>query len=145
MVAPLEHVPYASIGFPAMGILDDAIREHIELKRKHGAAEDELQRQEEEALGPARREVAPTQTQDGNGSAEPAAEEASAEAAEAEASVEPPPTVEPEAAPEPAASEPASPEAASPESQVPFDAPELDPDPEPEPGEPAPPAAELDP
>ena len=43
MVAPLEHVPYASIGFPPMGILDDAIREHIELKRKHGAAEDELQ------------------------------------------------------------------------------------------------------
>jgi hypothetical protein len=41
-----------------MGILDDAIREHLELKRKHGVAEEELQRQEEEALGPARRDVA---------------------------------------------------------------------------------------
>jgi hypothetical protein len=36
-----------------MGILDDAIREHLELKRRHGVTEDELQRQEEEALGPA--------------------------------------------------------------------------------------------
>jgi hypothetical protein len=41
-----------------MGILDDAIREHLELKRKHGVAEEELQRQEEEALGPARRDMA---------------------------------------------------------------------------------------
>ena len=41
-----------------MGILDDAIREHLELKRKHGVSEDELERQEEEALGPARREAA---------------------------------------------------------------------------------------
>jgi hypothetical protein len=62
-----------------MGILDDAIREHLELKRKHGAAEDELERQEEEALGPARREVAPAQTQDGNGAGEPTAAELSAD------------------------------------------------------------------
>ena len=41
-----------------MGILDDAIREHLELKRKHGVPEDEVERQEEEALGPARRDVA---------------------------------------------------------------------------------------
>ncbi|MEY2477338.1 MAG: hypothetical protein QOG87_2653 [Actinomycetota bacterium] len=41
-----------------MGILDDAIRQHLELKRKHGVPEDELERQEEEALGPARRQVA---------------------------------------------------------------------------------------
>ncbi len=39
-----------------MGVLDDAIREHLELKRSHGAAEDEVQQQEKEALGPARRE-----------------------------------------------------------------------------------------
>ena len=57
-----------------MGILDDAIREHLELKRKHGVPEDELQRQEEEALGPARREVA-QQHEDG----EPEAAEAAAE------------------------------------------------------------------
>jgi hypothetical protein len=41
-----------------MGILDDAIREHLELKRRHGVPEDEVERQEEEALGPARRDVA---------------------------------------------------------------------------------------
>jgi hypothetical protein len=41
-----------------MGVLDDAIKEHLELKRRHGVPEEELQRQEEEALGPARREVA---------------------------------------------------------------------------------------
>ena len=39
-----------------MGVLDDAIREHLELKRRHGAGEDEVRRQEAEALGPARRE-----------------------------------------------------------------------------------------
>ena len=38
-----------------MGVLDDAIREHLELKRQRGAAEAELARQEAEALGPARR------------------------------------------------------------------------------------------
>ena len=46
-----------------MGVLDDAIREHLELKRLHGAAEEELRRQEAEALGPARRQVAPEQAQ----------------------------------------------------------------------------------
>ena len=46
------------VQFRPMGVLDDAIREHLELKRKHGAAEEELERQEEEALGSARREVA---------------------------------------------------------------------------------------
>ena len=42
-----------------MGILDDAIREHLDLKRQHGAPEEEVQRQQDEALGPARREVGP--------------------------------------------------------------------------------------
>jgi hypothetical protein len=42
-----------------MGLLDDAIREHLELKRRHGADPSEVQRQEHEALGPARRGVAP--------------------------------------------------------------------------------------
>jgi hypothetical protein len=59
-----------------MGILDDAIREHLELKRKHGVPEEEVERQEEEALGPARREVA-QQPED----AEPADEATSAPAA----------------------------------------------------------------
>ncbi len=38
-----------------MGLLDDAIREHLELKRRHGAPDEELKRQEHEALGPIRR------------------------------------------------------------------------------------------
>jgi hypothetical protein len=38
-----------------MGLLDDAIREHLELKRRHGADASEVARQEHEALGPARR------------------------------------------------------------------------------------------
>ena len=37
-----------------MGLLDDAIREHLELKRQHGADPEEVARQEREALGPAR-------------------------------------------------------------------------------------------
>jgi hypothetical protein len=38
-----------------MGLLDDAIREHLELKRRHGADPDEVARQENEALGETRR------------------------------------------------------------------------------------------
>jgi hypothetical protein len=34
-----------------MGLLDDAIREHLELKRKHGANPEDVARQENEALG----------------------------------------------------------------------------------------------
>ncbi|MFT4036495.1 MAG: hypothetical protein QM679_13055 [Patulibacter sp.] len=34
-----------------MGILDDAIREHLELKRRHGADSAEVARQEREVLG----------------------------------------------------------------------------------------------
>jgi hypothetical protein len=42
-----------------MGLLDEAIRDHLELKRRHGADPGELARLEQEALGPARREAAP--------------------------------------------------------------------------------------
>jgi hypothetical protein len=41
-----------------MGILDDAIREHLELKRAHGATEDEVRRQEAEVFGALRQETA---------------------------------------------------------------------------------------
>jgi hypothetical protein len=34
-----------------MGLLDDAIREHLELKRQHGADPAEVEREEREALG----------------------------------------------------------------------------------------------
>ncbi|WCB91592.1 hypothetical protein DSM104299_00264 [Baekduia alba] len=40
-----------------MGLLDDAIREHLELKRRRGADPSEIEREESEALGPVRREV----------------------------------------------------------------------------------------
>jgi hypothetical protein len=35
-----------------MGILDEAIREHLELKRQHGAGDSELQQLEDDAFGP---------------------------------------------------------------------------------------------
>jgi hypothetical protein len=40
-----------------MGLLDDAIREHLELKRRHGADPGEVARLEREAFGPLRREA----------------------------------------------------------------------------------------
>jgi hypothetical protein len=72
-----------------MGVLDDAIKEHLELKRKHGAPEEEVQRQEEEALGPVRREAAQ----------QPESVEAEAEAAATDGGP---------AAPEPGPQEPAA-------------------------------------
>lgn len=38
-----------------MGLLDDAIRDHLDLKRRHGADPAEVDRAEREALGPVRR------------------------------------------------------------------------------------------
>jgi len=38
-----------------MGLLDDAIREHLDLKRRRGADPGEVARQEQEALGPPQR------------------------------------------------------------------------------------------
>ena len=75
-----------------MGLLDDAIREHLELKRRRGADAEEVTRQEQEALGaPQRAEFA---------AATPAA--AAPDALE-DAPVEdaPAPEPEPEPAPEP--------------------------------------------
>ena len=64
-----------------MGVLDDAIRQHLELKRAHGADEAELKRKEDEALGPVRREAEPAADPDG---AEAPAQEPPAEAPVAE-------------------------------------------------------------
>lgn len=47
-----------------MGLLDDAIREHLELKRRRGADPAEVARAEQEALGPVRREPEPAAVQD---------------------------------------------------------------------------------
>jgi hypothetical protein len=75
-----------------MGLLDDAIREHLELRRKHGADPDDVARQEREALGPGQRnEFAQPE-------GEPAAAQPDVPAAEPEAAI----PAEPEAEPEPA-------------------------------------------
>jgi hypothetical protein len=42
-----------------MGILDEAIREHLDLKRRRGAEDDELKELEDEAFGPPGRPAAP--------------------------------------------------------------------------------------
>jgi hypothetical protein len=44
-----------------MGLLDDAIREHLELKRRRGGDPAEIERAERDALGPVRREPEPLQ------------------------------------------------------------------------------------
>jgi hypothetical protein len=72
-----------------MGLLDDAIREHLDLKRKHGANPEEVAKQEREALGPARR----------GEFAQPAGDEPAAPAAPAPAPEEPAGVADPTAAP----------------------------------------------
>jgi hypothetical protein len=47
-----------------MGVLEDAIREHLELRRRHGASEEEVGRQEAEALGAARRDTSSAEASD---------------------------------------------------------------------------------
>ncbi|HEV7774010.1 MAG TPA: hypothetical protein VGO48_12065 [Conexibacter sp.] len=47
-----------------MGLLDDAIREHLDLKRRRGADPSEVARLEQEALGPVRRDPAPAEPAD---------------------------------------------------------------------------------
>lgn len=58
-----------------MGLLDDAIREHLELKRRRGADSSEIARLQHEALGPVRREPF------GSAESEPGPEAAHARAA----------------------------------------------------------------
>jgi hypothetical protein len=41
-----------------MGLLDDAIREHLDLKRRRGADASEIAKEEADALGPVRRDAA---------------------------------------------------------------------------------------
>jgi len=105
-----------------MGILDEAIREHLELKRQHGAGDSELKQLEDEAFGQAERP--------GEEAADPAAEAPTQFMTQPEAPVEgdarreptiadlqePPPPPEPEAQPlgEVAAEEPAPDETAVP-------------------------------
>jgi hypothetical protein len=79
-----------------MGLLDDAIREHLELKRKHGANPEDVARQEQEALGPGQRNEF-AQPEGAAAPPEPPAEEPPAAIAATE--VEAPPEFEPPTAP----------------------------------------------
>jgi hypothetical protein len=97
-----------------MGLLDDAIREHLELKRRHGADPGEVARQEREVLGAPRSpaaaqtdegaeappEPAPAQPEGREGPPAPAFE-AGAPRLEPERAGPPAPPPEPEAIPEP--------------------------------------------
>jgi hypothetical protein len=78
-----------------MGILDEAIREHLDLKRQHGAGDSELRKLEDEAFGPPARPgeaEAPTAVSD-QPPAEPTEPSKPLEAAEEP--VAPPPEPEP--------------------------------------------------
>jgi hypothetical protein len=61
-----------------MGLLDDAIREHLELKRRRGADPAEVARSEQEALGPVRRERESADAEHGDAPEETSAVEATA-------------------------------------------------------------------
>src|SRR3954468_8445557 len=105
-----------------MGILDDAIREHLDLKRSHGATDSELRRLEDEAFGPPSRPGEPdfpeseeVPAQAGNGTAAetavidaPAPEAPAPEGEEQPAAEHPVVEATPEPVPDapPAASEP---------------------------------------
>src|SRR5205823_14856958 len=54
-----------------MGLLDEAIREHLELKRRHGADPAEVAQLEREAFGPARRGPEPLEVPPPADEAEP--------------------------------------------------------------------------
>ena len=133
-----------------MGLLDDAIREHLELKRRHGADPNEVSRQEREALGaPVRGEFAKPAGETPDEGDEPAAVAAGSQAPPEPVDDEVPELDEPpempgEPEPEPAeraiAPEPA-PEPEPGDEEDPWLVEELA-DPEPEPEQPAAPPAE---
>lgn len=135
-----------------MGILDDAIREHLDLKRRAGADPSEISRLEREAFGAGE---TPADA--------PPAPEAEADVAEPEAAVAvepyepepvlPPPPAEPEPEPEPVAESvppPPPPEEELDQPTRAFTAQEVEdaeqraPAPEPVPESPAPPEGEHD-
>ncbi len=121
---------HGRVGCRSMGVLDDAIREHLELKRKHGASEGEVEQQEQEALGAPRGRPAEPAEAATNGEAvqePPPVEEPAAPQAE-----EPAPVERDEPEPEPIAEQPV----AEPEAPVEPESDEPDWDFEPEPAEP---------
>jgi len=85
-----------------MGLLDDAIREHLELKRRHGADPDEVTRQEREALGaPVRGEFAKPAGEEPDEGDEPAAVAAGGQAPAEVPEFDEPPEMPGEPEPEP--------------------------------------------
>ena len=86
-----------------MGVLEDAIREHLDLKRKHGASDAELNQQETEALGATRRDVPESEVAEAASLEEPELEEAELPQAEPPEAALPPSG--PEAPPAPADSD----------------------------------------
>src|SRR5262245_53178013 len=125
-----------------MGILDDAIRQHLDLKRQHGAEEDEVKQLEDEAFGPPSRQ-GETDFREKAGEGEEASGAEGAVATEAPAkegaetaspvaeSAAPP--VEAESAAPPVEAEVAEPPAEEPPAPEPTPEPEPVPEPEPEP------------
>jgi hypothetical protein len=85
-----------------MGLLDDAIREHLDLKRRRGADPGEIAREEAEALGPVRRE-APAEPEDAEYDEGPYADHEPAALDEPAVVYDEEPEYEPEPEPEPAA------------------------------------------
>lgn len=136
----------------SMSILDDAIREHLELKRAHGADESELKKLEDEAFGPPQRpdEVdplaeAPTQflgaPEGAEASSPEALQESGSRSVPSIADLQEPPPAPAEAEPADAsqqAREEPKPEAPQPDAQTP-------PEPEPEPSASAEPVADSGP
>jgi hypothetical protein len=112
-----------------MGILDDAIKEHLELKRQHGAGDSELKQLEDEAFGAAERP----------GDEGPASDPLAEAPTEFMAQPDLEPDVAAEVAPEPAALEgeegpgrrTARPEIADLQEAPPFEPEESAPEPEP--------------
>lgn len=100
-----------------MGLLDDAIREHLDLKRRRGGDPTEIARLEQEALGPVRREPEPAVGAEHDA---PVPQEP----AHHGAVVDEPPSEDPQHEPDP--------EAPVQDERL-FEEPEPEPDPEPEP------------
>jgi hypothetical protein len=137
-----------------MGILDEAIREHLELKRQHGAADSELKQLEDEAFGLADRPAAPDSLAEAPTEflAQPdVAGEDGTKAAEPQRSRREGPSIaDLQEAPEPAPSAEETPAEEQPaiehEPVAEVPEPEISPEPEPEPQpEPEPPEPEVEP
>src|SRR6266545_3463549 len=127
-----------------MGILDDAIREHLDLKRKHGARDSEISEIEDEALGSGDRpdpfvagELFGEVSSPGASTPKAPEQELGPPTAPPAGLGEPSPAEEPTALVEPPAARPEPPPPAPPEPPRP--APPEPSFPEPPPAEPAPP------